>query len=95
MGAWLSVLPIHRQWDGVRDYLFLIYGINLPDLPSHCNVCWAAFSICHALYWKRGGLVTASHNELRDGVAKLAGKAFTLVQVRNDPKIFTGRVVQG
>ena len=34
------------------------------------------------------------HNELRDGVADLAGKAFTPSHVRNDPLIFTGRAVK-
>ena len=37
----------------------------------------------------------ACHNELRDGVNKLAGKAFTPAHVRNDPKIFTGHAVRG
>ena len=44
---------------------------------------------------KNGGLITARHNELRDGVANLAGKAFTPAHVRDDSKIFTGRAVQG
>ena len=46
--------------------------------------------ICHALGCKRGGLVTARHNELRDGVADLAGKAFTPSHVRDDPLIYQG-----
>ena len=53
-GTWLSVLPPTvngtelgaQEW---RDSLFLRYGIDPPDLPSHYNSCWAAFSICNAL----------------------------------------------
>ena len=36
----------------------------------------------------------ARHNELRDGVADLAGKAFTPSHVRNDPLIYSGRAVK-
>ena len=37
----------------------------------------------------------ARQNDLCDGVADLAGKAFTPVLVRDNPKIFTGRSVRG
>ena len=33
----------------------------------------------------------AHNNKVRDGVADLAGKTFTPAQVRDDPKICTGR----
>ena len=36
----------------------------------------------------------ARHNELRDGVADLAGKAFTPSHVCNDPLIYQGYAVQ-
>ena len=97
-GAWLTVqtstvngteLGAH-QW---RDADFLRYGIEPPDLPKHCDGCNAKFSICHALDCKRGGLVTARHNDLRDGVADLASRAFTPSHVRNDPLIYQGCAV--
>ena len=44
---------------------------------------------------KNGGLVTARHNEFQDGVADLAVKDFTTADVRDDPKIFTGRAMRG
>ena len=50
--------------------------------------------ISHALDCKRGGLVTARHNELRDGVADLAGKDFTPSHVRDDPLIYQGCAVK-
>ena len=61
-----------QEW---RDALFLWYGIEPPDLPTHCDGCHSKFTIRYALYCKRGGLVTARHNELCDGVADLAVKA--------------------
>ena len=59
----------------------------------HCDGCGAAFTICHALDCKKGGLVIARRNNLRDEVADLAGKPFTPADVRDNPKIFTGRAV--
>ena len=73
-----------QEW---QDAAFLRYGLEPPDLPKYCDRCNARFSICHALDCKMGGLVTAHHNELRDRVADLAGKAFTPSHMRNDPLI--------
>ena len=92
-GAWLMVLPSTvngtelgaQEW---RDALFLWYGLKPPDLPTNCNGCEARFTISHTLNCKKGGLVTARHNELREGVADLAGKAFTPAHVRDDPLIY-------
>ena len=74
-----------QEW---QDALFLRYGINSLDLPHYCDGCNATFSICHVLYCKRGGLVTACHNKICDRVADLAGKSFTFTHVCNDPPIF-------
>ena len=63
------------------------------NLPTYCDGCNAKFTICHALDCKMGGLVTARHNELRDGVADLASRAFTPTHVRNDPLIYQGCAV--
>ena len=81
-----------QEW---RKSLFLQYGIEPPDLPSHCDVFGAAFKICHSLDCKKGGLITVCHNELRGGVADLTGKAFTPVHVCDNPKIFTVCAVRG
>ena len=76
-----------QEW---RDAAFLRYGLDPPDLPKNCDGCNARLSICHALDCKRGGLVTARHNEFRDEVANLAGRAFTPSHVRKDPPHTTG-----
>ena len=96
--AWLTVLLSTvngtnlgaQEW---RDALFLLYGLDPLDLPSHCDGCDAKFSIRYALDCQKGALVTARHNELRDGVADLAGKAFTPSHVRNDPLIYSGHAM--
>ena len=80
-----------QEW---RDFLFLSYGINPTDFMYHCDVCGAAFSICHALDSKNSVFVTAYHNELRDGVVDLSGKKFTPAHVRSDPKISTGIAIR-
>ena len=80
-----------QEW---HDSLFLWYGLNPLDLPTHCDGCQAKFSISHAHYCKKGGLVTACHNELRDGVSELTVKAFTPSHVCNDPLIYSVHVVK-
>ena len=80
-----------QEW---RDFLFLRYGLEPPDLPMYYDGCQAKFSISHALDCKKGGHVTARHNELRDWVADLANKAFTPSHVRDGPLIYSGRAVK-
>ena len=89
---------VHSQQDGSggqewRDALFLRYGLEPLDLPTYCDGCQSNFSISHSLDCKKGGLVTARHNELCDGVADLAGKVFTPSHVRDDPLIYSGSSV--
>ena len=99
-GAWLSVLPSTaygtelgaQEW---RYSLFLSYGTNTTDLPDHCDECRASFDIYHALDCNKGGLIKARQNEIRDGVVEFASKAFTPMQVRDDPKIYTDCAVRG
>ena len=76
-----------QEW---RDALFLQCGLEPLDLTTYCDGFQTIFSISHALYCKKGGLVTARHNELRDEVADLAGKFFTPSHVRDDPLIYSG-----
>ena len=80
-----------QEW---HDALFLRYGLENPDLPKNCDGCQAKFLISHDLDYKKGGLITARHNELHDGVAELAGKAFTPSHVRNNPLIYSGHAVK-
>ena len=80
-----------QEW---RETLFLRYGLEPPDLPTHCDGCQTKFLISYALDCKKGGLNMARHNELRDRVADLSGKAFTSSHVRNDPLIYSSRAVK-
>ena len=53
-GVWIFVLPSTVNWTelGAQEWrysLFLIYGIDPPDLLYHCNGCGSALLICHAL----------------------------------------------
>ena len=97
--AWLMVLPSTvngtelgpQEW---RDALFLRYGLEPPGLPKYCDRYQARLSISHALECKKGGLVTARHNKLRDRVADLASKAFTPSHLRNNPLIYSGQAVK-
>jgi hypothetical protein len=94
-GAWLSVLPTTINGTTLsaqefRDGLLLRYGYELPDLPTRCDGCNAKFSVGHALQCKKGGMVVARHNEIRDELGFLATLATTSSSVRDEPLIHTG-----
>ena len=100
MWVWMSFLPstvngIKLGAQECRYSLFLHYGINLLDLPDHCNGCGATFYICHTLECNKGGLIMARHNELGDGFADLTSKYFNRTHVPDDPKIYTVHAVHG
>ena len=80
-----------QEW---RDALFMWYGLEPLDLTKYCDRCHTRFSISHALDYKKGGLVMARHNELRDRVSDLAGKDFTPYHVRDNPLIYSGCAVK-
>ena len=78
----------------LRNVIFLRYGLEPPDLLTHYYGCQDKFSISHVLERKKGGLVTARHKELCDGVSDLSGKSSTPSHVRDDPLIYSSRAVK-
>ena len=53
-GAWITVLlsTVNETEMGAqewRDSLFLRYGLDPPELPTHYDGCEARFTISHAL----------------------------------------------
>ena len=69
--TWLSVTPTNDNHfalspDEFRDALSIRYNYSPRDLPATCDGCEEEFNLCHALNCKKGGLVTARHNETRD-----------------------------
>ena len=92
-GGWLYVIPstFNRTDLGAqesRNSLFLNYGIDPPDLQDHCNSYGAEFFIFHNLNCNKVGLITVCPNKLHDGVANLAGKAFTPTHVCDNHEFF-------
>ena len=70
---------VNRRELGVQEWqysLFLIYGVYPPDITRSCEGCKAKFSIYHYLDCKKGGLIMALHNELRERVLDLSGNVF-------------------
>ena len=49
-----------------RDAITLRYKLIPKGLTSMCDGCSENFDLCPALNCKKGGLVSAHHNELRD-----------------------------
>ena len=50
-------------------------------MPANCDGCGAATSLEHALDCKKGGLVTQSHNEIRDVIGDLASLVYKEVLI--------------
>ena len=98
MGEWLAVFPYTVKWmhmvaQEYRNALFICHEIDLLDLPPHWDGWNAKTSICHALDCKKNGFIKTIHNELCDGVAEFSGKYFTLLYVRDNPRIHPGHAV--
>jgi hypothetical protein len=98
-GAWLSSSPsivngTELSTQEFRDALHMRYGITPPDLPLKCDGCDQHFTLQHALSCKKGGLVIFRHNEIRDELVYLAGKAFTPSAIRDEPLIHPCRVAK-
>ena len=79
---WLSAIPLakhHLNFNKgeFRDALALRYNKHMPGLPSMC-VCGQPFNVTHAMNCKKGGFISARHDNIRDFEAKL------LSQVCND-----------
>ena len=72
---WLSALPLARHHLNLnkgefRDACALRYNKHLSGLPSVC-VCGQTFNVTHAMNCKRGGFISARHDNIRDFEAKL------------------------
>jgi hypothetical protein len=98
-GAWLSILPstvngTELSAQEFRDALSMRYGDAPSDLPASCDGCDARFTLQHALSCKKGGLVIFRHNEIRDELVHMAGKAMTPSAIRDEPLIRPGRVAE-
>eukprot|EP00978_Attheya_sp_CCMP212_P007141 scaffold16612_cov35-Attheya_sp.AAC.2 len=80
-----------------RDGLRLCYAMTLQNLPTHCDGCnaKAKCNIDHALNCKKGGLVIARHNEVKDELEFLATLATSPNAVCDEPFIFPGQATNG
>ena len=63
-----------------QDSMALRYGLPLTNLPVKCDRCGENFHVQHALICKKGGLITQSHNEIRDLLVDLSCLAWTHTQ---------------
>jgi hypothetical protein len=100
-GWWLTVLPNVMNGSILsdlefRDGLRLCYAMTLQNLPTHCDGCQAKCNIDHALNCKKGGLVIARHNEVKDELGFLLATLATSPNAVSDkPFFFPGHLANG
>ena len=94
-GRWLTVTPsvscgttLSKQ--EFQDSLLLRYGRTPLNLPAACDGCGKTFSVSHGLQCKKGGLIFWRHEEVKNELAYLAGRAMAPSAVRNEPLIYVG-----
>ena len=93
-GRWLSVTPSHVSGTILsstefRDALMLRYTRVPSNLPPSCDGCGESkkFDVNHALNCKKGVLVTARHDEIRDELKYLLEHVFSSSRIRCEPMI--------
>ena len=72
-----------------RDALMLRYARVPSNLPTSCDGCGESkkFDVNHTLDCKKGGLVTARHDEIRDELRDLLAHVFSPSRIRCEPMI--------
>jgi len=93
-GRLLSVMPSHvggtiLPSTEFRDDLMLRYARVSSNLPTSCDGCGESekFDVNHALDCKKGGLVTARHDKIRDELRDLLAHVFSPSRIRCEPMI--------
>ena len=91
-GAWLTVVPTEKngtvllptEW---RDSVKLRYNFSPQGMQTHCDGCNSAMTVEHALSCKKGGLVHARHDELRNALHNMCCEATSSSRCSREPKI--------
>jgi len=93
-GRWPIVMPSHvggtiLSSTEFRDALMLQYARVPSNLTTSCGGCGESnkFDVNHALDCKKGGLVTARHDEIRDELRDLLAHVFSPSRTRCEPII--------
>ena len=95
----LTVLPItefgfefskQQFWDLIR----LRYGWEINNLPTSCS-CVSKFHIQYSMSFKKGGVISMQHNDLRDLTSNMMSKVCK--DTETEPKLtpLSGEELQG
>ena len=77
-------------WDLIR----LRYGWEISNLPTSCS-CISKVDIQHSMSFKKGGIISMQHNDLRDLAANMMSKVCK--DTETEPKLtpLSGEELQG
>ena len=92
-GAWLTVVPTEKngtvltgtEW---RDSVGLRYNLSPQGMQCQCDGCNSAMTVEHALSCKKGGLVHARHDLLRNEFHNLCCEATMPSLCVREPNIY-------
>jgi len=91
-GHWLSVMPSHVDGTILSstefDHALMLRYARVPsNLPTSCDRYGESkkFDVKRALDCKKGGLVTARHDEIRDELRNLPAHVFSPFRTRCEP----------
>ena len=95
-GSWLSAMPTALNGTALsatefRDGINLRFAYQPLNLPSHCDGCNSPFTVAHGLSCKKGGHITARHDDVCSEWSDLNRRAFGRTAVSGEPYIHTGR----
>eukprot|EP00978_Attheya_sp_CCMP212_P027081 scaffold90288_cov52-Attheya_sp.AAC.2 len=71
-----------------RNATHLRYAQDPPNFPTTCDGCSCNnVSVQYALSYKVGGLIISRHDEIKDELGQLAGKALKPSAIHDEPLI--------
>ena len=88
--SWLSANPMtdnnaRLNKHKLKNTLHTRCNLKIPNLPSKCNDCRSAFAMEHTMIYKKGGLMRARNNYVRDELASIISVTTHSKKIKIEP----------